>query len=251
MFRGFLENYGDAPHFNYQGSKASIRRWVIQYMPPSGRWYIEPFGGRGNMFFLAKKTLQFKNWHINDLNSASFFQGIKDVDVQQFPQKMTLSKFQQFKTNSDELMSKVLEPGISHLGHYRGGFKYKYGKNQIWDKNQYSQKILQAREHLNDVKITNVSWDALPYSKYTSQDFIYFDPPYLDTDNRYYKDINHLEFLKTVKSLKARWMISHIYHPLYVLHLGEPFQTKKRNARLKTPTSSGSVLVECLWKGNY
>lgn len=251
-FRDFFEET-DVPHFNYQGSKASIRQWVLQFMPPQGRWYVEAFGGRGNMFFLARKSLDFRYWHLNDLNSQPFFQAIKDVDTDQFPQKMTQNLYNQYKANykanKDDQMSKVLEPGITWLGHYRSGYAGNFKKAKAWDKQDYSQRVLDARESLNNVKITNLSWDALPYSKYTHQDFIYFDPPYLDTDNRYYKDIDHKQFLQTVKSLKSRWMISHTNHPLYIRYLGKPTAIKERGANLHR--TAGKTLTESIWKGNY
>lgn len=252
MFREYLESFGDAPMFSYQGSKTRIRQWVISFMPLQGRWYIEAFGGRGNMFFLAKKTLNFKKWHLNDLNSAPFFHGISQVNPDDFPHKMTQKKFDQYKSSSDDPLSKVIEPGISFLGHYRGGWSGKYsGGGKQWDKEYYKKNVMDAKEQLEDVKITNLSWDKLPYNMYIKEDFVYFDPPYLDTDNRYYSDIDHNKFLSTVKSLKSKWMVSMTYHPLYIKMLGKPFQVKERSASIKTIKNKGAKLIECLWKGNY
>lgn len=246
MFKEFLENF-DAPKFNYQGSKTNIRQWVLQFMPTSGKSYIEPFAGRGNMFFLANKILNFKKWHLNDLNSYSFLQAIKDINTNDFPEKITPNSFNQYKY-TDNPLSNVLEPEISHQGHYRAGFAASYGKNKPWNKKHYEQKITQAKEQLQNVKITNLNWETLPYSKYSNEDFIYFDPPYLNTDNRYYKNIDHIQLLSIIKSLKAKWMINMVNHPLYIKHLGKPYQIKERQANLKR---TGEKFIECIWKGNY
>ncbi len=252
-FSGFIEAFGGAPFFPYQGSKANIRTWVIQFMPQKGRMYVEPFGGRGNMFFLAKQQLNFKKWQINDLNSSGFFNNLASADVTQMPDAVDQNAFADYKANRQDAWSQILEPEISHLGHYRGGYKGNYSKDNSWkfDKNKYADRVNSAKESLKDVQITNVSWDQLPYSKYGSQDFIYFDPPYLGTDNRYYKDIDHNAFLDTVKSLKARWMVSMVNHPLYVEKLGEPVAVKDRQATLRAVQKKSERLTECIWKGNY
>lgn len=252
-FRWYMESFGGAPFFTYQGSKANIRTWVIQFMPTEGRWYVEPFGGRGNMFFLARKQLNFSNWHLNDLNSAGFFNNLASADLNKMPTAVDRTAFDTFKANRQDPWSQIMEPEISHLGHYRGGYKGAYGKGKTWqfNRDKYAARVQQAQESLKEVKVTSLSWDQLGLTKYGPEDFIYFDPPYLDTDNRYYKDIDHEAFLTMVRSLKARWMVSHTHHPLYIRNLGKPAATKVRQAALKGAQKKSETLAECIWKGNY
>lgn len=44
----------DAPYFVYRGGKARLRRFIIRWIPTYGSTYLEPFAGRGNVFFIMK-----------------------------------------------------------------------------------------------------------------------------------------------------------------------------------------------------
>lgn len=61
------------PAFQYPGGKARLRSWLLPFFPRSGRMYLEPFAGRGNVFFAARAALDFQYWQVNDPNTAPFF----------------------------------------------------------------------------------------------------------------------------------------------------------------------------------
>jgi site-specific DNA-adenine methylase len=63
--------------FPYPGGKARLARELVAMMPQSGRLYLEPFAGRGNVFFCAAQILKFQHWQINDIQQAPFFRAIK------------------------------------------------------------------------------------------------------------------------------------------------------------------------------
>jgi site-specific DNA-adenine methylase len=238
-----------APTFAWQGSKASIRNWVLQHMPTSGRWYLEPFAGRGNIFFLAQQKLDFQKWFINDKNTGQFFNDLTTFNSKQLPDN--IDNFKDYKYKDDPI-SRILEPQISYLGSWRSGFKGKYKPNWKYDKSLYARKLDQAQQQLQNAVVSAKEWYELPYHSFKSVDFIYFDPPYRSTDNRSYDDIDHERLIKTLKGLKARWLLSHSYDDLYIRHLGGPINMLDRAATLKSGFGkSGSRLVECLWKGNY
>jgi hypothetical protein len=65
------------PTFGYPGGKAHLARTLVDLMPPSGRRYVEPFAGRGNVFWVASE-LDYQEWHINDIRTASWFEAIRD-----------------------------------------------------------------------------------------------------------------------------------------------------------------------------
>ena len=48
------------PGFAYPGGKVRLRKWLVSMMPREGRRYIEPFAGRGNVFWLAACALRFR-----------------------------------------------------------------------------------------------------------------------------------------------------------------------------------------------
>lgn len=247
----------DVPFFTYQGSKASIRKWILPHMPQEGDRYIEPFAGRANMFFLAKTHLNFKRWVLNDLHTYQFLIQLftlKDEDLDCFPEQMTWDLYKEFKNKweKDKTQSLLIEPGIAHLGHYRSGWMGKYSGTRKWNRDQYKERILKAHNLLQgQIAITGITWSSLPWDSFDSEDFVYFDPPYMNTEHRYYSDIDHEDFLRRVKTLKCKWLLSNSDNPFYRENLGDPAETKIRKAGSKAFGKMSGVITECLWKGNY
>jgi hypothetical protein len=64
------------PTFSYPGGKCRLAKTIVSFMPPAVRIYLEPFAGRGNVFFRASSTLQYSQWHLNDIRMAPFFHAI-------------------------------------------------------------------------------------------------------------------------------------------------------------------------------
>jgi site-specific DNA-adenine methylase len=225
-------------------------------MPKEGNTYLEPFAGRANMFLLAKQNLKFNSWILNDKFTFEFLEQLQSIQNFDFiPETMTWDLFLTFKNKweADRVDSQalIIEPGIAQLGHYRSGWMGKYVRTRPWNKTQYIERITTSQQLLKDVFLTKRSWEELKCDSYGEDDFIYFDPPYLDTEHRYYKDIDHKQFVEMLKSLKCRWLLSHTYHPLYVENLGEPLVTRRRKARGKCLGKvKGQEFLECLWS-NY
>ena len=68
------------PAIPYPGGKARLAKQIISFLPPEGRTYIEPFAGRGNLFWAAVEAgLKFQRWWLNDLNTAPFFEAIQTL----------------------------------------------------------------------------------------------------------------------------------------------------------------------------
>ncbi|HUW57522.1 MAG TPA: DNA adenine methylase, partial [Planctomycetota bacterium] len=78
------------PQFNYPGGKVRLRKWLVSMMPREGGRYVEPFAGRGNVFWLAACCLKFQEWWLNDIYTKPFFDAIRDVDVVDIPIKLTV-----------------------------------------------------------------------------------------------------------------------------------------------------------------
>lgn len=58
------------PSFRYMGGKARLASWLIGHFPKAGGRYVELFAGRGNVFFKARQSLDFKEWTLNDLDTG-------------------------------------------------------------------------------------------------------------------------------------------------------------------------------------
>lgn len=239
------------PHFPYMGSKFGIRDWVASHMPRSGKTYIEPFVGRGNVFFLSRSILKFSEWHINDLKTIPFFNSIRQIDIESFPVEMDWELFKRYRANPGDPLAAVMEPAVAHMGHYKSGWAGRYTRTRKYDKTAYGKKIQAARELLNGVTTTDVTWEKLNLDQYGPDDFIYLDPPYMGTDIRHYRDeFNHKGLLETVRGLKSRWVLSHIAHPLYLSELGEPVAVRERQAAGKAVSRVRETISECLWCGS-
>jgi site-specific DNA-adenine methylase len=64
-----------SPRIPYPGAKGRLASILVGMMPKEGRYYVEPFVGRGN-FFAAAEWLDFQKWHINDIRTGSFFNAL-------------------------------------------------------------------------------------------------------------------------------------------------------------------------------
>jgi site-specific DNA-adenine methylase len=62
----------------YPGGKGRLARFIISQLPKQGRSYVEPFVGRGNLFWAATEAgLQYDKWWINDIVTIPFFRAVK------------------------------------------------------------------------------------------------------------------------------------------------------------------------------
>ena len=55
------------PSFSYPGGKTRMAPYLIDLMPKSGKCYVEPFAGRGNVFFRAAEILDYDSYWLNDI----------------------------------------------------------------------------------------------------------------------------------------------------------------------------------------
>src|ERR1035438_10911498 len=68
------------PTIAYPGGKARLANQIISFLPQQGRIYVEPFAGRGNLFWAAvERGLKFRRWWLNDIATAPFFEAIKKL----------------------------------------------------------------------------------------------------------------------------------------------------------------------------
>ncbi len=110
------------PTFRYQGGKARIRARLVELFPRSGGLYVEPFAGRGNVFFLARTCLSFDGWILNDLNSVEFLTALIQANLEDLPQGVSREEFERIRYE-DSPVSRILEPIITFCGK---GYRYGY-----------------------------------------------------------------------------------------------------------------------------
>jgi site-specific DNA-adenine methylase len=225
--------------FSYPGGKATIRNTILEYIPQEGIKYIEPFAGRGNMFFSVKDNCSFEEWQLNDLATYKFLKALRDTDLRD----LKLLDFESLRYKADQFdpIALILEPHITVMGKgYNHGHRYGKECNQSFIDNCYA-----AQDALKDVLITQISWEQLEYTK---DCFVYFDPPYIDTSSLPYSNINHIELLEFLTSANFDWLLSGYYSDLYIGYLGKPIKTIEKRADMSNYNKNGlDYRQEYLW----
>ena len=234
------------PSFPYMGGKARMRKWLIQHFPKTGRRYLEPFAGVGNVFFLSKQQLDFQYWHLGDINP--FLQSLSKADLEQLPLTVSRQEFQRWK-NSDCFISKVIEPKVSFSGKgYSAGFAASHPTHKEYHRDRYKPICCKSQELLDSTDIRICLWDHWDYENMTNEDFVYFDPPYFETKASY-PNINHESLIELLNHAKFRWALSGYTNLLYdeKLKFAYSYQ-KERNSEIKSLNrGTRSPVLETLW----
>jgi len=231
--------------FPYPGGKAKIREQLFPYFPEEGRQFIEPFVGRGNIFFEFYKRAQFDSWHLNDLKLATFFTSLRNADLNDLPSEIDEFNFEVWQNRwlASNPIAHIIEPKITFRGKgYPSG--YQHGR---YNKGRYRLLCQEAKAILQDpkIKITRQDWAHLPYNDLNESDFVYLDPPYYNTKGVGYNNIDHVELLTLLTNAPFRWALSGYESDLYLTWLGEPTFKLERGHEMSD--DRGATTMECLW----
>lgn len=202
------------PTFSYPGGKARMASMLTEMMPQTGRRYVEPFAGRGNVFWRAAHELDYQEWHINDIRTAPWYEAIRDLGHElQVPKSNRmeyLKRWANYKQGCPYAM--MLEPFLTYSGggYGMGGF----GGNKrmaATTPSGYQQSIRMAQYILKatDAKVTGLDWKQA-VKVLGADDFVYLDPPYYDCDVRTYgpDDLDFDELVEELRNAPYRWMLS-------------------------------------------
>lgn len=238
------------PTIAYPGAKGRLASRLVDMMPTTGRVYLEPFAGRGNVFFAAALRLNFESWRLNDTSTASFFYSLKERGDRVCVPPRTRVEYQRQKRlfiESATHRSILLEPYLTFSGggYRKGGFGSAHGPTP----KGYAKTLRRCCALLRErtVKITALDWAKLDWNGLTSDDFVFFDPPYIDGDVRSYS--SSLDFPALVRVLlqaRFKWLLTEYSHPLYVNNLGKPFYSLPM--QLACDGRGNRQRVECVWK---
>lgn len=220
------------PTFKMHGSKARIAKWVVSHFPSFER-LIEPFAGRGNIFFRACEELSFKGALLNDLNMWPFLEALRDYSGDwSFIDDGVIDKsvWNKWKDSPPSHERALAESYVARFGSsYETGPALAGGES----KNGHSKRntilrMKRAQELLREkqVQITRLDWeDFLSSLKISSEDLVYLDPPYDVPQSTHYKNIDHDRFLEVVKKLPSSVFVSGYTSPRYERELsGEGWQ---------------------------
>lgn len=232
------------PTFKMHGSKARTAPWIIAKFPTFRR-LLEPFAGRGNIFYRACSECNFESALLNDVNSWPFLEalrdysgdwgfvddGVIDKDVwlrwkdspQSHERALAESYVARFGSSYD--IGPALAGGDSKNGHSRS--------NTI-RRMQEAQRLFREKQ----VQITRLDWEEFLDSLVLSpDDLVYLDPPYDVPQKVHYKNIDQDKFLAKVKALPCSVFVSGYTSPRYERELSGPGW--ERDVRVRASTGKG------------
>jgi site-specific DNA-adenine methylase len=130
------------PAFAYPGGKAKIRKKIIPLLPPEGVRYVEPFCGRGNMYFAVVELLDYREFWLNDLMTWPFLEGLRTSWKFAIPDWQNPENYKRMRARLEDRKrlwtqpAPLLEPYLTFNGGgykkagIRGMNKHKGGKSQ-------------------------------------------------------------------------------------------------------------------------
>lgn len=252
------------PTFKMHGSKARTAKWIASHFPTKFNRLIEPFAGRGNVFFRSCSECDFNSVVLNDTNTGPFLKALRDykgdysfVDAGEIgkvqwqawrdappshERAMAESYVARFGSSYDTGPTKA--GGDSANGHSRDNTirRFKAGGELLRQK---------------DAQIFELDWKSFVSGLEIKEgDVVYLDPPYDVPQHVHYGNINHDELLEWCKSLACPVYITGYTSPRYESALADwNRETRVRASVGKGVASTGAKgfkprVEEVLWWKN-
>jgi len=238
------------PSFRHMGGKARLRKWLVSLMPKECETYVEPFVGKGNVFFAARGTVKANAWKLDDID-CRFLRALQCANLDELPELVGRDDYTQWKNNANHPISILLEPRITFAGKgYKHGFSGSSGTHVGYSGKCYRSVCEAARQLLDGTEIQECDWsNTLATCK--EGDFVYLDPPYYGTQ-ACYRNINHKHLIETLNYAEFNWLLSGYDNPLYEVDLQyyrrygyvRNSEIKSSNTGVRTP------ILETVWM-NY
>lgn len=247
------------PTFKMHGSKARTAPWLVNFFPQKFERWIEPFAGRGNVFFRAATSgLTFESACLNDTGTHRFLTALRDhaggfefVDAAPIDKKL----WQTWVEAPESPEKHLAESYVARFGD-----TFKMGPNTTCHRNGHSRentikRMKAARELLREKHTAVASSDWESFLKDVSpgaHDVVYLDPPYDVKQNVHYAGIDQDKFLSLVKGLPSWVFISGYTSERYESALqGWNRETRVRASTGKSQTGGKKPRVEEIlwWRG--
>lgn len=243
------------PTIPYPGGKARLAKTIVAMLPANGGVYVEPFAGRGNVFWAASTRLDYAGWWLNDIATAPFFEAIRDHgDTVRIPERSREAYRQQVANyrQSKSPKSLILEPYLTYGG---GGYtRAGFGGKKSASATGYQTTIRNCHTILSvtDPKITDVDWKDMDLESLEHDDVVFIDPPYYDADVRAYssKGFDYEALVQLLVNAKFKWILTEYYQTFYAKALGKPCREVGVQLASASFTTNGGKerRTECIWK---
>jgi site-specific DNA-adenine methylase len=258
------------PTFGYDGSKANLAKFIVLLLPPSGKRFVEPFAGRGNVCWRVAQRLEYKRFWINDKTMDRFFKALRDFT--NVPPDWGMDTFNRLKeahmagkkmaeipvavgTNGEvgayiEVSTDVMEQALVFSGNpwKKAGRKT---RQKPPDTFRYQLKYLVTNQIMWRTKPRVTNWDFMKVlDQCGPEDVVYLDPPYRTAKVNYkpLTDEQYKEMVRALRRAKFRWLLSEYEEDIY-RPLGEPIRitVKKCTDNSNHTGAKRQDKVECLW----
>ena len=237
------------PTIPYPGAKGRLASSLVALMPGRGHRYIEPFVGRGNVYFAAAGDLLFDEWWINDIATAPFFRALVQTEgrITVPVRSREVYHVQKQRYQRGDAAAILLEPYLTYSGggYLRGGFGGARSAGPV----SYANTLQTCAGILKTTaaRITDLDWEQMGMDRFDKGDFVFLDPPYYAADVRAYSNkFDHPRLVAALKKARFSWMLTEYRQDLYVRAFGEPSWTTE--VQLACDGRGTSRRVECVWK---
>jgi site-specific DNA-methyltransferase (adenine-specific) len=245
------------PRIPYPGGKARLAKQIISFLPREGRTYLEPFAGRGNLFWAAVELgLRYERWWLNDIATAPFFEAIRTHghEIKVPPRSRDEFEKQRDAFKRGDPTAILLAPHLAYSGGlYESGVKGGSGCGD--DDGGVSstgfQKTLRECHrilHRTKAKITGLDWTRLPLNTLSDDDVVVIDAPYPHAQPKTYSDatLDYEHLIDVLLKAKFRWVFCGYPHP--VLHrLGAPIWARDMQLLCVRIKAGPEDRNECVW----
>lgn len=226
------------PVIKWSGSKRSQADEIVKYFPTNIDTYYEPFIGGGSMLMilmLNSDTIKVKHYICSDINKGliDLWNSIKDKpqeaadyyeklwnemnnngmkDDQSFKRSYYESVRERYNKEHNPLdFMSIDRTCFNGLIRYngKGEFNSPYHLNRNGIRPSVLRKVISEWSDL--LKSYDVQFNCNSYNNVSpdSNDFIYLDPPYANTNGMYNGDFDNDEFFKWMKELKCKFALSY------------------------------------------
>lgn len=198
------------------GGKKQLRSVIAEMIPQDINGYIEPFGGAGWVLFFKDRWAKLEVYNDIDARLTNLFL------VAKF-HKEELHKELQLMLDSRILFDELIhQPGLTDIqraARFLYIIKRSFGsKGEHFgiskkDKSTKSLKrmidqVMQVADRLDQVKIETKDYKDIFYLYDTKENFFFIDPPYRHGVQYKSGRMNYEVFLKEIKKLKGRFLLT-------------------------------------------
>lgn len=191
----------------YMGSKRRLMEQLLNYIPRDIDTAFDVFGGSGTVALnIPAMVVHLNEWDTNLHRLHDYYINTSIIQIQEDIDE-TLTKYGNGKTLTEsqfkQLREDINKSKIEDISQFnvliqyafqkllrynsKGEFNTSYNNRSTYPSKDYFKKVYSFSDTLlnKQVQLSNLDFRELDYSGLTESDFVYFDPPYLNTEATY------------------------------------------------------------------